>query len=205
MRWKSCVAISMLVSVFCSCGILKDKKQDVVTDSKSKSLKEEQEVSYKTFSAQYSGKYNSIPFKLQVRASHDSIIWVSLTALFQEVGRMQVTEDSVYVLDKINSNAYIISKHTIEQSSGYKLDNAELERIVTDTVNMEKSFDIGFLGVAKMNLKKQQPSYDTQNIEIEVKRGGKTYKVSLNRTSIKYDEVQQYPFAIPNKFSIERR
>ena len=205
MRWKKCIATGVLVSVFCSCGVLKNKRQDVVTDVKSKPAKEGQTVPYKTFSAQYSGKYNSIPFKVQVRASHDSIIWVSLTALFQEVGRMQITADSVYVLDKINSDAYIISKQTVERLSGYKPDNAEIERIVTDTTNMEKTFDIGLFGGAKVNMKKQVLSPDTHNMEIEAKHGDKAYKVRLNRTSIKYDEPQQYPFTIPHKFSIERR
>ena len=205
MSRRGCVVMCMLLSLFCSCSILKNKKQDVAQIDKSTPTEEQQLFPYKTFAAQYSGKYNSIPFKVQVRASHDSIIWVSLTALFQELGRMQIKRDSVYVLDKINSEAYIVSKQTIERTSGYKLDNAELERIVSDTVNMDKRFDIGFWGGIKVHIKKQVLPSDIQNIDIEAKQGGKTYKVKLNRTSIKYDEPQQYPFTIPDKFGVERR
>ena len=83
-----------------SCSTIKKTKQE---ESKI-------ENKYTSFTSRYKGSYNGIPFKVQIRAQHDSLLWFSVSAFSMEAGRALITKDSLFVMDKINKQIYKRSK-----------------------------------------------------------------------------------------------
>ena len=205
MRIKTIISAIVLLSFFCSCSVSK-KRNQVSEKQIQETIEQNQEsVCYNTFNAQYKGSYNSIPFKLQVRASHDSIIWCSVTTFLGEIGRAQISSDSVYIMDKINSNAYIISKNTIKNLAGKDLNNKELEKLITDTANAELQLELTKPFVISVLMKKQVTDTEQPYFDIEAQEGKRKHKFRLIQNSISFDNPQQYPFKIPEKYTIKRK
>ncbi len=205
MRIKNIISAIVLLSFFCSCSVSK-KRNQVSEKQIQETIEQNQEsVCYNTFNAQYKGSYNSIPFKLQVRASHDSIIWCSVTTFLGEIGRAQITKDSIYLMDKINSDAYIISKKTISEVSGQEIDNKTVERFITDTVNSKIQFDFTKPLAVSLLVKKETENLSEEKMDIEAKLGKNRFKIRLTKNSIDYNKPLQFPFSIPNKYNVKRQ
>ena len=204
MRTRTLITLLVTIALFCSCGV--SRKQNVVSPKQDAALKpsEQESVGYTTFAAQYKGSFNSIPFKLQVRASHDSIIWCSVSALLGEVARGKLTRDSIYALDKINSEAYIIAKSTLTEA-GKSFDNKTIEKFLTDTVDAQMQFGLTKPLAAEVSVKKKVQSGSMPVYELEATISKHKYKLKLTQTDIKFDPPQQYPFTIPAQYSIKRR
>ncbi|MCI7407477.1 MAG: DUF4292 domain-containing protein [Candidatus Onthomorpha sp.] len=204
MRTRTLITLLATIALFCSCGV--SRKQNVVSPKQDAVLKpsEQESVGYTTFAAQYKGSFNSIPFKLQVRASHDSIIWCSVSALLGEVARGKLTCDSIYALDKINSEAYIIAKSTLTEA-GKSFDNKTIEKFLTDTVDAQMQFGLTKPLVAEVSVKKKVQSGSMPVYELEATISKHKYKLKLTQTDINFDTPQQYPFTIPAQYSIKRR
>ncbi len=195
MKIRNLVCLCLLLLVIYSCGI--SKKPSAVP------MKHSTECAYRSFSSQYKGSYNGIPFKLQCRVSHDSIFWVSLSSILGELGRVQIAQDSLWVLDKINSEAYIVSKNKVEAVSNRRLDNVELERFLTDSTATDFVFGIDKPFEAAVEMKKRFDKDNTPVIDIQASKGSQQFRFSIIQSSIDYNEPQQYPFTIPNKYSIK--
>lgn len=204
MKPRTLITLLAVVVLFYSCGV--SRKQNTVSPKQDTALKPsvQESVGYTTFAVQYKGSFNSIPFKLQVRASHDSIIWCSVSALLGEVARGKLTCDSVYALDKINSEAYIIAKSTLA-TSGKSLDNKAIEKFLTDTVDSQMQFGLTKPLAAEVLVKKKVQSGSMPIYEVEATLSKRTYKLKLTQTDIKFDTPQQYPFTIPAQYGIKRR
>ena len=204
MRTRTLITLLATIALFCSCGV--SRKQNVVSPKQDAVLKpsEQESVGYTTFASQYKGSFNSIPFKLQVRASHDSIIWCSVSALLGEVARGKLTCDSIYALDKINSEAYIIAKSTLTEA-GKSFDNKTIEKFLTDTVDAQMQFGLTKPLAAEVSVKKKVQSGSMPVYELEATISKHKYKLKLTQTDIKFDTPQQYPFTIPAQYSIKRR
>lgn len=205
MRTRRLFIIILLVSVFYSCGVSKKQSWDSHPAKTQVGQSDSEKVSYKTFSAQYKGSYNGIPFKMQFRVSHDSVLWVSVSSFLGELARGQMTKDSIYLLDKINSDAYIVSKNTLKKEYGQEIDNRKAEKFITDTANRELNFTLTKPFSAQVKVKKQSPKPDSQILDVDLKKGSTTYSVRLTRTSIEYDVLQQYPFSIPKNTRTKRQ
>lgn len=204
MRIRRLFIIILLVSVFYSCGVSKKQSGDFRPPKPQIEHSDSDKVAYKTFSVQYKGSYNGIPFKMQFRARHDSVIWVSVTSFIGEVLRGQITKDSVYLLDKIHSDVYIVSKNTLEKEYGQKIDNREIEKFITDSTDGEKNFALTKPFAAELSFKKQHLKTGARVFDINLKQGGSTYSVRVTESSIEYDLSQQYPFPIPKNATIKR-
>lgn len=204
MKSRTLITLLAVVVLFYSCGV--SRKQNTASPKQDTALKPsvQESVGYTTFAAQYKGSFNSIPFKLQVRASHDSIIWCSVSALLGEVARGKLTCDSVYALDKINSEAYIIAKSTLA-TGGKSLDNKAIEKFLIDTVDSQMQFGLTKPLAAEVLVKKKVQSGSMPIYEVEATLSKRTYKLKLTQTDIKFDTPQQYPFTIPAQYGIKRR
>lgn len=64
----------------------------------------------------YNDGYQTISANASIKMRKDSILWVSIKKLGFEVARMQVTRDSVYILDRLN-NEYDIKDLSYLESS----------------------------------------------------------------------------------------
>ncbi len=204
MKLKNLLSLILLLAVVYSCGVSKKQKAVLPHQNAEIEIPKAETIPYNTLSAQYKGSFNSIPFKLQFRISHDSLIWVSVSTLLGEAARAQLTEDSVYFMDRINSDAYIISKNRVEEAGNQTLDNAELEKFLTDSTKTDFSFAITEPFEASVDMKK---SFNTANepvIDVMARVRRQDLRLKLIQTALEYDKPLQYPFTIPKKFTIKR-
>jgi hypothetical protein len=161
----------------------------------------EKESAYKTFTARYKGNYNGIPFKVQFRVKHDSVIWCSLSALSMEAGRMLITNDSLFVMDKINKQAYKFSKNEVASYVNEDLDNKSLEHIILDTIPLNKHLIFKTKPSIELKINKTYEN-DLRNFKIEALLSKSKYKLNLLQEGLEYDKTQQYPFNIPSSFKV---
>ncbi len=204
---KQGIVVLMIATCFIvsSCSVSRKRNQVSVKQNQEIIQQNQETVSYNSFNAQYKGSYSGIPFKVQLRGTHDSLIWCSVTTFIGEIGRAQIDKDSVYLMDKINSNAYIVSKNTIKNLSGKELNNKELEKLITDTVNAELQIEITKPFAVSLLMKKQVTDIEQPYFDLEAQEGKRKHKVRLYQNSIEYDNPQQYPFKIPEKYTIKRK
>ncbi len=161
----------------------------------------EKESAYKTFTARYKGSYNGIPFKVQFRVQHDSVIWCSLSALSMEAGRMLITKDSLFLMDKINKQAYKLSKNEVATYVNEDLDNKSLEHIILDTIPLDKHLIFKTKPSIELKINKSYEN-DLRNFKIEALLNKSKYKLNLLQEGLEYDKTQQYPFNIPSSFKV---
>ncbi len=187
------ILIILVVCIFASCvSTKKTIVQEVVKE----------ELGYETFTARYKGNYNGIPFKVQFRVQHDSLIWCSLSAMSMEAGRMLITKDSLFLMDKINKAVYRRSKNEIATIVNEDLENKSLEHIILDTIPMQKHFVFKTKPSIELKLNKTYEKQQ-QNFNIEALLNKSKYKLKLLQEAIEYDKTQQYPFNIPSSFKVK--
>lgn len=187
------ILIILVVCFFTSCV---STKKTIVQEEVVK-----EEVGYETFTARYKGSYNGIPFKVQFRVQHDSLIWCSLSAMSMEAGRMLITQDSMFLMDKINKQVYKLSKNELAFFVNEPLDNKSLEHIILDTVPSKKHLIFKTKPSIELKLNKTYEKQQ-QKFNIEALLNKSKYKFLLLQEAIEYDKTQQYPFNIPSSFSI---
>lgn len=62
----------------------------------------------------YNDGYTSVSASASIKMRKDSVLWISVKKLGFEVARMQVTRDSVYILDRLNNQYAVKDLHYIE-------------------------------------------------------------------------------------------
>jgi hypothetical protein len=70
------------------------------------------------------------------------VIWCSISALSMEAGRMLITNDSVFVMDKINKEVYKKGKDFLTTQLKEDLSNSTLENMIIDTLPLEKQLSL---------------------------------------------------------------
>ena len=187
------ILIILVVCFFTSCV---STKKTIVQEEVVK-----EEVGYETFTARYKGSYNGIPFKVQFRVQHDGLIWCSLSAMSMEAGRMLITQDSMFLMDKINKQVYRLSKNELASFVNEPLDNKSLENFILDTIPSEKYLIFKTQPTIELKLKKTYINQQ-QNFNIEALLNKSKYKFNLLQEGLEYDKAQQYPFNIPSSFKV---
>ncbi len=182
--------IILLLGFFASCVSTKKTMVEEVI---------EKESAYQTFTSRYKGNYNAIPFKVQFRIQHDSVIWCSLSAMTMEAGRMLVTQDSMFLMDKINKQVYKFSKKELASYTDENLDNKSLEQFLLDTIPSEKHFIFKTQPTIELKINKTYEN-QLQKFKIEALLNKSKYKFTLLQEGLEYDKTQQYPFNIPSSF-----
>lgn len=164
---------------------------------------QKEKTKYENFTSKYKGNYNGIPFKIQVRVAHDSVIWCSVSALSMEAGRMLITNDSVFVMDKINKEVYKKGKDFLTNHLKEDLSNSALENMIIDTLPLEKQLSFETKPAIDLIIKKSIDENSTQNYNINLSIGKSKYQLNLLQESIEYNKTQQYPFNIPSSYKIK--
>lgn len=173
-----------------SCSTIKKTKQE---ESKI-------ENKYTSFTSRYKGSYNGIPFKVQIRAQHDSLLWFSVSAFSMEAGRALITKDSLFVMDKINKQIYKRSKKEAYNLLNHDLDNAFLEQLILDTIPFEKQLKIKTSPTIEVNVEKSYKGENMQHFRIEAILNKSKHIFNLLQEGLEFDNTQQYPFNIPSSF-----
>ena len=175
-----------------SCSTIKKVKQE---ESKV-------ENKYSSFTSRYQGSYNGIPFKVQIRAKHDSILWFSVSAFSMDAGRALITKDSLFVMDKINKQIYKRSKKEVYNLLNNELDNVFLEQLILDTIPFEKQLKIKTSPSIEVNVEKSYEGEKMQRFKIEAILNKSKHIFNLLQEGLEYDKTQQYPFNIPSSFKV---
>lgn len=173
-----------------SCSTIKKTKQE---ESKI-------ENKYTSFTSRYKGSYNGIPFKVQIRAQHDSLLWFSVSAFSMEAGRALITKDSLFVMDKINKQIYKRSKKEAYNLLNHDLDNAFLEQLILDTIPFEKQLKIKTSPTIEVDVEKSYKGENMQHFRIETILNKSKHIFNLLQEGLEFDKTQQYPFNIPSSF-----
>lgn len=80
---------------------------------------------------QYELENEGMEFKCNIRMSHDSILWVSITPLGIEMMRAVITPDSIKALSKIPDNKF-----------GYRLPSADIQEMMGFTLDLNDIQDL---------------------------------------------------------------
>lgn len=190
-RYSVVILIILFVS---SCSVTKKTKQQEVI------VEKEDKCKYETFTSRYKGSYNGIPFKIQVRAAHDSVIWCSVSALSMEAGRMLITNDSVFVMDKINKQVYKKAKKELSSYLKEDLSNPVLENMIIDSLPLEKHISLKTKPAIDLIINKSIGENSIHNYKIELTFGKSKYLLNVSQESVEYNKTQQYPFNIPSSY-----
>ena len=193
-RYSVIVLVLFFIS---SCSTTKKSTKQVEV------AKQKEETKYETFTSKYKGNYNGIPCKIQVRAAHDSVIWCSISALSMEAGRMLITNDSVFVMDKINKEVYKKGKDFLTTHLKEDLSNSNLENMIIDTLPLEKQLSLKTKPTIDLIIKKSIDENSTQNYNIKLSIGKSKYQLNVLQESIEYNKTQQYPFNIPSSYKVK--
>ena len=190
-RYSVVILIILFVS---SCSV--NKKS--ITQQETTQQKEK--TKYETFTSKYKGNYNGIPFKIQVRVAHDSVIWCSVSALSMEAGRMLITNDSVFVMDKINKQVYKKAKKELSSYLKEDLSNPVLENMIIDSLPLEKHISLKTKPAIDLIINKSIGENSIHNYKIELTFGKSKYLLNVSQESVEYNKTQQYPFNIPSSY-----
>ena len=193
-RYSVIVLVLLFIS---SCSTTKKSTKQVEVSQ------QKEETKYETFTSKYKGNYNGIPFKIQVRAAHDSVIWCSVSALSMEAGRMLITNDSVFVMDKIKKEVYKKGKDFLTTHLKEDLSNSTLENMIIDTLPLEKQLSLKTKPTIDLIIKKSIDENSTQNYNIKLSIGKSKYQLNVLQESIEYNKTQQYPFSIPSSYKVK--
>lgn len=193
-RYSVIVLVLLFIS---SCSTTKKSTKQVEVSQ------QKEETKYETFTSKYKGNYNGIPFKIQVRAAHDSVIWCSVSALSMEAGRMLITNDSVFVMNKINKEVYKKSKNELSILLQEDLSNPVLEKMIVDSLSFEKHLSLKTKPLIDLVIKKTIDKNYNQNYNINLSLGKTKYLLDVLQESIEYNKTQQYPFNIPSSYKIK--
>ena len=193
-RYSVIVLVLLFIS---SCSTSKKSTKQVEVSQ------QKEETKYETFTSKYKGNYNGIPFKIQVRAAHDSVIWCSVSALSMEAGRMLITNDSVFIMDKINKQVYKKAKKELSSYLKEDLSNPVLENMIIDSLPLEKHISLKTKPIIDLIIKKSIDENSTQNYNIKLSIGKSKYQLNVLQESIEYNKTQQYPFSIPSSYKVK--
>lgn len=109
-----------------------DKEALIITDSLNKNS-----LSYKTFSANFSGSYETndqiLPLKGIIRIKKDQFIWISLRPILSiEIGRLLFTQDSIKYLDRMKNEYFAENYSYIQKNFGFDINYSIIESAVTN-------------------------------------------------------------------------
>ena len=109
-----------------------DKEALIITDSLNKNS-----LSYKTFSANFSGSYETndqiLPLKGIIRIKKDQFIWISLRPILSiEIGRLLFTQDSIKYLDRMKNEYFAENYSYIQKNFGFDMNYKIIESAVTN-------------------------------------------------------------------------
>lgn len=128
-----------------ACGSNKDAVTTSLEYRSSKSIVKkvnQNHLDYNWFSAKLSGKIEidgeDTPVSANLRIKKDSVIWLSVSALLGiEVARIQITPDSLKLMNRINKTYWVGDFEDLENSYGIPLNYKQLEQVLVGQISLE--------------------------------------------------------------------
>lgn len=210
---KKILLIISIFIVFSSCKTTSstNKKVKQISSKKLEKLIKKSEFDFEYFSCKTRMLYNSQNFTANIRIKQDSIIWISLTGLFNiEGARIVITKDHYELRNKL--------KRTYD-----KKPISELEKFIPIKIDYKMIENLLVGNFIEKNIKKQK--IETKEDKYIVKGNINTYDVlysilpfgkidsieiqsdindnRINAEYYKYEKVDNQDFSLRRKFKIE--
>lgn len=159
------------------------------------------ELQFQTFSSKMSFSINSIAItqnaSASLRMANDSLIWMMLTGTFGiEGGRLKISSDSIFVMDKIHSNIMPRSIEYLQNLAQAPIDLPKMQNLLLGKYFFPKE---NFKGFSLLPNKHLQLSFQEQKFYAthELNENGAIIKTSLTDTtrpdyqcSVEYDSYE---------------
>ena len=129
----------LLLGTSFSCTTYKEIKKLGIKPMKKKKLHDSirnNQIAYKTLQLKFSSDYEQDPggahsFSGTIRIQRDSIIWISLSAVMGiEAARIQLTPDSLFFVNRLNSTFYVGDYEHINNLFQIDMDFFTLQAII---------------------------------------------------------------------------
>ena len=136
------IALSLF---FFACGSNKDVVTPSLENRSSKSIVKkinQNHLDYDWFTTKLSGKIEidgaDTPVSANLRIRKDSVIWLSVSALLGiEVARIQITPDSLKLMNRINKTYWTGGFEDIESAYGIPANYQQLEGVLVGQISLE--------------------------------------------------------------------
>jgi len=179
----------LIAILFCSCGV-----KQITTRTNQNMPKNIEELKQNTldrnnyFNYQWlniNGKINittpnrKIDLNISIKSKKDSIIWISLrSTIGLEIARCKLTQDSIFVIDRLNKNYFKKPIDYIYKKYGIELNFQQIQQIILTEVKTPNN--------ELFELKHEENNY---NLISENRKYVITRSYSLKKASIMYDEI----------------
>jgi len=193
-----------------SCKTRVKKRHKIKTEFTADSILKEfslHALSFDTFDSKLntiiSNNENKYNLSTNIRIKKDSIIWISVSAIFGiEVARIVITEDSVKMLNRIENTYLLAENKYLKTLFNVDIDYAMLESVLTgnDFPHFEKDkFELqiseGFIELTAKNRKKEKniSAHPLASINQLIRVDKENYKILRNYFN---DNEQSYTFDV---------
>lgn len=137
----------------------------------------------------YTGDGKSISATANVRIQKDSVIWISLSpGLGVEVARAMITRDSVFFLDKMNKEFWMMDFDSLSRMLDFEVNYSFLESVV--------------LGNLIYPYEQQKVTRTTENLVYTQQQGGFNFENFIGLKSMKLEKVVARDTASRNTISV---
>ena len=137
--------IIVLIMLLFACGSSKNVVISSLENRSSKSIIKkvnQNHLDYNWFTAKLSGKIEldeaDTPVSVNLRIRKDSVIWLSISALLGiEVARIQITRDSLKLMNRINKTYWTGDFEDVENAYGISANYEQLEGVLAGQISLE--------------------------------------------------------------------
>jgi len=184
----------LLIALFCfitSCNIFKQNTSKKFIDN----IKKDQKIDWFFGSGkiEFINNQTSLKLKANIKIRKDSLIWCSLSIpLGLEIYRVQVTQDSIYILDKINHQKTIKPIDNLGEFVGTDISFIDICNILIGKKNNKEQANVQFF---YSEYSEYKGYILPQKIEIK-----SNISLTLLYNNIIINKPQKTPFSIPKSY-----
>lgn len=209
---KKLIYISLLLVLVSSCSVFKktSKKKNKIKDNKQTEqvvtrrdgkgnttvsvTPVKKQAPYKTCSFKCKTSFKGMPVSVSARTTYDSIFWLSASSLGFEAIRVKATEDSVYMIDKLNKENVQWTYVRASVFAGLPLSFDFIQDLFTDTTLVKSYNTAKFSGTIVKKLTNVDGITLPEQVNIDGKIKGQQQKITINISNYKLNGKNEYPF-----------
>jgi len=212
---KNIFFIIILIIAFSSCKTISstNKTTKNINSKKLEKIISKSEFDFDYFSCKTRIIYNKQNYTANIRIKQDSIIWISLTGLFNiEGARIIILKDHYEMINKLNGSYYNEPLSKLERYIPLKVDYKMIEDLLVGNF-IEKRIKKQIIET-KDNKYIVKGNIDTYNILYSISPHGKIETIdiqgkiednSINAQYYKYEKVDNHYFAYRRKFELKNQ
>ena len=185
----------LLIAIFCaitSCNIFKQNTSKKLIDN----IKKDQTIEwfFGSGTIEFINNKTQVKLKTNIKIRKDSLIWCSLSIpLGIEIYRVQVTRDSIYVLDKINHQKTINPIENLGEFVGLDISFIDICNVLIGKKGDKEKVNEQFF---YSEYSEYKGCFLPQKIELKAKRS-----LTLLYNNIIINKPQKTPFSIPKSYA----